>query len=430
MATTFTRAEIVRRTRAGSSFLRYAARRFLYDRAFYTAGSLSYTSLLSLVPLMAIGLAVLAVFPGFETIRSQLLDWILANFVPSLGAAVRHEFLRFVANAGRLSAIGTIGLAVTAVMLLGAIETAMNQIFRVSHRRRLASRAVVYWTVLTLGPLLIGASLWVQGYLAATARSHLGHGLVDRLEQPLPILLSTFAFIVLFKLMPNRTVRAADAVTGGLAAALLFAILRWLFGFYVARAGTYATLYGALAAIPLLLVWAYLSWVVVLIGAEITAALPEWRAGYDLAASNPSERRRLTLALAILALLRKAGTGGHGASRRRIMESIPAAEADLVVVLRRLSAAGLVATARHGRYALARDPETVTLAMLVKSLSLDPALDAATATAAPWRAEVERRLDLLARHDAGIPAVSLADLLETEVVRESRAPTSTPRSDG
>jgi membrane protein len=401
----------IRRTGARSAFLVYVLRRFQYDRAFYTAGSLSYASLLSLVPLMAIGLAMLAAFPGFEEVRSRLLNWVIANFVPAISSVVHYEFMRFIANAGRLSAAGIIGLVLTAVMLLGTIETAMNHVFRVARHRSLLSRLVVYWSLLTLGPLLIGTSVSLQGYLSASARLHLARFALERLAAPLPILLSTIAFIILFMLMPNRRVLAKDAVRGGLVAGILFAMLRGLFGLYVARSSVYASVYGALAAIPIVLVWTYLSWVVVLIGAEITAALPEWRGGYRLTARNPSGPRRLTLALAMLAALREAQIRGAALSRRDLSARLPAAESDIVGVLRHLTATHLVAPTSQRRYLLARDPALVTLADLVAALDLNLDLDPAIAAAAPWRAAVASRLDAFRRRGADILAVPLAALL-------------------
>ena len=153
---------------------RYVARRFQRDGASRVAASLSYTSLLSLVPLMAIALAMLAAFPVFDDIRAQIQGWVFQNFVPAVGEVVQKQVTRFIANAGKLTAAGVVGLALTAIMLLVTIEGAMNAVFRVARDRSPLSRLLVYWTVVTLGPLLIGLSLSLQGYLTAASRWAVG----------------------------------------------------------------------------------------------------------------------------------------------------------------------------------------------------------------------------------------------------------------
>ena len=245
---------------------RYVARRFQRDGASRMAASLSYTSLLSLVPLMAIALAMLAAFPVFDDIRAQIQGWVFQNFVPAVGEVVQKQVTRFIANAGKLTAAGVVGLALTAIMLLVTIEGAMNAVFRVARDRSPLSRLLVYWTVVTLGPLLIGLSLSLQGYLTAASRWAVGKANVPLATMPVPTLLSIVAFTVLYMAVPNRRVRAMDALIGGVAAGLLFAALRWGFGLYVTSSGAYTNVYGAVAAVPIFLFWMFLSWTAVQIG--------------------------------------------------------------------------------------------------------------------------------------------------------------------
>jgi membrane protein len=384
---------IATQLRAAAGFAVYVGRRYQKDHASNVAASLSYTSLLSLVPLMAIALGMLAAFPVFGDTRNEIEDWAFRNFVPSVGQAVEQQVASFIANAGKLSAAGIIGLGVSAILLLVTIETAFNGVFRVARPRSALSRVLVYWTVMTLGPLLLGASLSLQGYLTALGSWQVASSTLAVLAAPLPTLLSMAAFTVLFATIPNRQVRPRDAVAGGVAAGLLFAVLRFGFAVYITRTDAYSTVYGAVAVVPIVLFWGFLSWVVVLIGAEITAALPEWRAGHGNGDGPPSAGRRLTLALDILAVLQNAARSSDGpVTRSTLLAATAAPEADFARVLRQLRAESLVAVTTGQRYLPARDLGTVTFAELVDSLDLTPALDPAFAKSAPWRPRVEALL--------------------------------------
>lgn len=386
------------RLRAATSFGRYAGQRFQRDRSIAMAASLSYTSLLSLVPLMAIALAMLAAFPVFDEVRRNLVGWAFQNFVPAVGEVVQAQVNRFIANAGKLTAAGVVGLAFTAIMLLVTIEGALNAVFRVARERSAMSRLLVYWTVLTLGPLLIGASLSLQTYLTAVGKLGFSKSTLNLLAAPLPTLLSVLAFTVLYATVPNRRIKPRDALIGGAAAGLLFALLRWGFGLYVTSSGAYTNIYGAVAAVPIFLFWMYLSWAVVLLGAEITAALPEWRAGYHEASRRMQGARRLTIALEVLSLLQEAAQGASGKlPRRELLSRTAVSERDLLPVLRRLCETGFAAPTTGRRYLLARDLTSASLADLVEALELNLALDDGVAGDAPWRRRVEALVDAAAR---------------------------------
>ncbi|MGE5506708.1 MAG: YihY family inner membrane protein [Actinomycetota bacterium] len=370
----------------------YVFGRYQADGASRMAASLSYTSLLALVPLIAIGLAILTAFPVFDTVRVQIQEWAFANFVPAVGAQVQDYIERFVANAGRLSAAGIVGLAFTSVMLLVTVEGSLNLVFRVARARSVVSRLLIYWTLLTLGPLVLGAIFSLQGYLTALGRwSGAQPGTLELLATPLPTVLSVLAFAGLFAIVPNRRVRLADAFIGGLAAGLLFAALRYGFGLYVTSSQAYTTVYGAVATIPIFLFWMFLSWAVVLVGAEVAAALPEWRAG--LVRSRPgSAGHRLGLALALLAACHEdSKVSGEGVTRRRLHEISATHEAQFLAVLRRLVEAGLLAPTRGRRYLVARDLDSVSLWQLLGALGIELSLDGAGGDV-PWRAAAAARL--------------------------------------
>ena len=388
------RTAYARRARSVGSFARYVYQRFQKDGALGIAASLSYTSLLSLVPLMAIALAMLAAFPVFDGIRQQLVAMAFQNFVPAVGNVVQAQVDRFIANAGKLTAAGIIGLAFTAIMLLVTIEDAFNRLFRVVRERKALSKLLVYWTVLTLGPLLIGTSLSLSGYLTAVKRYEFAAAISPVVSAPLPTILSALAFTVLFAAVPNRRVHLRDALIGGAIAALLFAALRWGFALYITSSKAYTNLYGAVATVPIFLFWMFLSWAVVLIGAEITAALPEWRAGHHEAGRRAQGARRLTVALDVLALLLKASIDAtNGMSRRELLAATALPERDLQPVLKRLCVAGFVAPLAGSRFLLARDLDAATLDDLIVALELELTLDDSIAAASPWRGRVEERIE-------------------------------------
>ncbi|MGE5476695.1 MAG: YihY family inner membrane protein [Bacteroidales bacterium] len=382
------------RARRFVAFARYAAARYRKDSASRIAAALSYTSLLSLVPLLAIALAMLAAFPVFDDVRSQLIGFAIDNLVPAIGDVVERQINRFIGNAGRLTAAGVVGLAFTAVMLLATIESSFNMIFRVARERTILSKLLVYWTGMTLGPLLIGAAFSLQGYMTAVNKWAVTQAVSPFLSLPVPFLLTVVAFTGMFAAIPNRRVQLRDALAGAVVAALLFAGLRWGFGIYVTSSKAYTSLYGAVAAVPIFLFWMFLSWVVVLMGAEVTAALPEWRAGYHEAETRARGARRLTLALDVLAqLLKGLQENSKGVARRDLLEATAVAEHDLAPVLRKLCAAGFAAPLAGSRYLLARDLDTATLDDLIVALELELALDNAIAAGSPWRARIEPLID-------------------------------------
>lgn len=262
-------------------FLLAVLRRFHADDALMMAAALSYTSLLSLVPLLTIALAILAAFPTFEPIRHELQIGLISMLVPDVGQAVRQMIDGLINNAGNLTAFGILGLVFTAILLLVTIEDALNRIFRVDQPRAPLSRLLVYWTVVTLGPLLLAASLSITDWLSAFGRhgkEAVQSGLLALAGHSLfrfTTLVSLFS--LLYCLVPNRPVRPRDAIAGALLAGLLIAVLRIAFRIYVEDVRPYQSLYGALAVVPILLLWMYLVWLAVLAGAEFTASLGERR---------------------------------------------------------------------------------------------------------------------------------------------------------
>ncbi|HEY0418095.1 MAG TPA: YihY family inner membrane protein [Acetobacteraceae bacterium] len=263
-------------------FVMLATNRFIDDRCLVGASALSYTSIVSLVPLTAVVLVTFSGFPVFSTVRERLLGVILENFAPDIGDEAATWFAFAANNAARTTAVGILSLVVTAILLLATIEDQMHLIFRVTRPRSWGQRVLVYWTVLTMGPLLLGIGMSISGQLDAvfTSKEPLGLAAAETARawaasglNLLPLFFETAALAMLYYLMPQRTVRWIDSFIGAVTACLLLQVLRFGFSVFVSQLASYSRVYGALAGIPIFLLWMYIFWIAVLIGAEITATL-------------------------------------------------------------------------------------------------------------------------------------------------------------
>lgn len=241
------------------------------------AAALSYTSLIAVVPLISIALAIFAAFPMFADVRAQVQEFLIQYFVPDLGPNLQQYMTEFVGAAAKLTTLGVIGIAVTAVLMLSTIENSFNFIFKVKKHRRLATKITMYWTILTLSPLLLGAAFSLKGYMltlryfsdeAAQGWWLVGTVLVHA------VLAFSFLFVA-YVVVPNKKVRLSSAFWGAVTAFILMSMLRYGFGYFLALNVTYKTLYGALATVPLLLIWMYSWWAVVLFGAVVAATMEE-----------------------------------------------------------------------------------------------------------------------------------------------------------
>ena len=256
------------------------AQRLREDRGFETAGALTFTTLLGLVPLVAVVLALATRFPAFERAMDALGRFAAAQLLPAGSAMVTRQIAAFAEKAAELTSVGLVFVVVASLMMMLTVDGALNRIFRVQRHRHLARRLFVYAAVLTLGPALIGASLYLTSYLVVNSLGYLD---LDEYRRTVVGLLA-FAFTcaaltLVYLVVPYRDVALRHAAVGGVVAGVAFELAKRGFGLYVAKFPTYTLLYGAFAIIPLFLLWLYLSWVVVLFGATLTAALPAWRAG-------------------------------------------------------------------------------------------------------------------------------------------------------
>ncbi len=260
---------------SGITFLRYFHYKLIHDRLLLNAGSLSYTTLLSLVPLLGVMVAIFSAFPAFEQISGRIEGFIFENFVPAAGEQIQTALEDFVHNTKQMTALGVLFLVVVAMLLMAAVDKAIDDIWGNLHRRRLTTAFMLYWSILTLGPLLVGAGLVVSSFLMTAAENSLlaGLGIESLLLKLLPYITSILAFFLLYTLVPGKPVRFLHAITGALVASLLFEMSKKIFVLYITGFSSYEALYGALAAVPILFVWVYIAWLVVLLGAEVTYCL-------------------------------------------------------------------------------------------------------------------------------------------------------------
>ena len=257
--------------------LRFAGRRLSEEQLPQVAGSLTFTVVFAIVPMLTVAFAIFTAFPLFSTFRAALDTYLIQSLMPQGVAATIMDYLnQFAAKSARLSAVGGITLIITAVLMMSTIERVFNQIWRVKSSRPFLQRMLLYWAIITFGPLALGASFSVTAYVFGTANSVVHHvPLLGALFYTLAsVLLTTAAFMLLYVAVPNRPVDWRDALWGGLLAGVALELAKRGFAIYVTKFPTYTIVYGAIAAVPIFLIWVYLFWMITLCGALLTAALP------------------------------------------------------------------------------------------------------------------------------------------------------------
>jgi membrane protein len=358
-----------------------------------TAAALSYSTSLAVVPALALVFAMLAAFPQFDDLRTRAQEFVVGNLVPDTGLRISETLNGFIEATGQLTTFGAIGLIVTAILLLLTIEAAFNHIFRVLRPRPLLLRLLVLWTVITVGPLLLGLSFSLSGYFSFTrllSESSEGSTLGLILGSIMPALLTWLALTFIYVVVPNRRVRLRDALVGAGIAAILFAVLRYGFAQVVVGMTSYQAIYGAVAAVPVFLIWVFLIWMVVLAGAVISAALPDWRTAKAGIGAGPAGR--LLLALEVLSQLSSVLRDGQGLRTERLAQSLAAPEPVLSSVLDDLRQYRFVVLSDDNRWMLTRDLTRTPLADLVHHFDLG--LDIGASAFSRLRdSELGRRLD-------------------------------------
>ncbi len=261
-------------------FSRFFLRHFYMLRGMQTASSLAYTTLLSIVPLITVMFGLFGKISVLQDFSDSIQDFIFSSFVPQFGWTIQGYISDFSTKASQLTISGSMVLILIAIMLMATIDNAFNRIWFVRNKRSPVARLLVYWAVLTLGPLLIGVGLATTSYLLSlpvVADVDTTLNLKSHLLSWLPFLTTSIAFTLLYILVPNCYVSKRHAVAGGVICAVLFELAKYGFGIYIKEMPSYENIYGAVAIIPLFLVWIYVSWVIVLFGAHITFCLSSFR---------------------------------------------------------------------------------------------------------------------------------------------------------
>lgn len=263
-----------------SELIQYFVRRIKRDEIAIEAGALAYTSVLALVPAITVVLSIFAMIPAFTPIKEAMMDFAAQNFMPVFTEAVGDSITTFVSHATSMTVTGSLMLFVVSLMLIRSVDKTLNRIWR-GGKRRITMTFAIYWTILTVGPLSFGIVVWATTKLIAsnffdTMELALA---VETFYYLLPFAIETGMIFVLYTVMPVTEVKARDALVGALCVAVAFEVLKRLFSAFILNFSDYEAIYGALAAAPVLMIWIYLNWWLVLIGAEITAVLTQARNG-------------------------------------------------------------------------------------------------------------------------------------------------------
>lgn len=354
------------------AFFRFLARRFLDDELFQAAGALAFTTIFALVPLSMVVFGVLSAFEALRPLSTQLADYIFSNFVPGAARSAQAYLLQTAeANKGKLTATGVVALVVSVLVTLTSIESTFNAIWRVRAARPRFGRFLVYWTVLTLGAVLAAASLAVSARFFAMSlfETRAGHALEAAILQFTPIAIEIAAFATAYRVVPHRTVRWRHAVGGAVLAALLFEAAKWGIGIYLTGFNSYAKIYQQLAIIPIFMLWIYVGWLAILLGASFAASVSAFR--YQPAAQRLPDGFEIYGLLRLLARFeqaRKAGQGLHADDIQRLEPMLT--DALVQQMLAQLCAINVVRRAEGGEWLLLRDLDELTLAELYEACQL------------------------------------------------------------
>jgi membrane protein len=379
--------------------LRTLRLRFREDRLGLTAGSLTFTTLIAIVPLLTVMLALFTAFPMFSNFQDALQKYFLQSLVPdSIAKPVMGALTQFAGKAHKVGSVGLVVLVISALALMLTIDRTLNAIWRVRKPRPIAQRVLVYWAAITLGPLVLGVSLSLTSYAISASK-----GLVGAMPGGVRLLLDIVEFVLLaatlaglFHYVPNTHVRWRHAIAGGVFVSIGMELAKRVLGWYVGAVGSYSTVYGAFATVPIFLLWLYTAWVIVLLGAVVAAYAPSLQMRVVRQGTKPGQR--FTLALKVLDELAAA----------RASEQHGVAAADIAARLRidPLQIEPILDLLMEGDWVGRLDEEGVQRHVLL----CDPAATPATGLIDRLLLTPDARLDSF-RERTGLQKLTLADLL-------------------
>ncbi len=353
------------------------------DNLTQVAGSLTYTTVLAVVPLLAVILSLFTAFPIFKELQTELDHFLANNLMPeAMSDSIMTHLNGFAEKARNMTAIGAVFLMITSILLMKTIDEVLNKIWRVQKQRPLMTRVLIYWAILSVGPFMLAASIWASTFVA---RAKLGIGVDISIVQNIfatvfPTLLSFIGFTLLYYIVPNRRVYLRDAMIGAAIAAVLFEAMKNGFAFYITQFPSYTVIYGTFATIPLFLLWIYLSWLVILFGAIIASIAPQIRFGHietsDKAGADFVQAIRL---LRILA--ENSNNNPPGKSTQYLQKNMGGNSTHTLYVLEQLSSLGYIVNTqgkRSERWVLANTTDK-QLSALSDLFLLNPEIDQAMA---------------------------------------------------
>ena len=394
--------------------LRYLLKRFVEDRLNASAAALTFVSLFALVPLLTVTLSIASALPAAGNIEGKLNEFLLQFLLPESSTQVVQYLSTFISQARALTAFGVIILLVSAILMLRNVEKALNDIWRNRANRKPLASFLLYWAVLSLGPAAIGFGLGIRAYLFAATNDWGGlhlFGLGSLLISLLPFVISAIGLTCLYAVVPNCQVPLRHALIGGVFAAITFTIARMLFTAIMAKS-SYTLVYGAFAAVPLFLLWIYVTWIIVLIGAVLAHSLSAYQT--EEQAQTPT----LMKALDILFLFWRAQKEGRGIAELELLRAndvLPGGiDADSWRSIRdTFSSAQLLKRLDRGHYLLSRDLHHFTLAELAELLRAEPSYLLAE-QAMPWQRTAAAMLQNNVDQESSRLATPLAELFTTE----------------
>jgi len=364
-------SERLRDRARATSFARFLWERFIDDRLFQAAGSLAYTTVFALVPLAIVVFGVLSAFPMFDRWSEALSDYVFSNFVPSAARAAEGYLRQFSSSVGQLTAAGFIALVASLLITLNSVEQTFNRIWRVAAARPKLTRFLVYWTVLTLGAMLAAASLAVSAKVLALPLFGTSEGrwLAEIGLRLAPVLIEFACVMLIYRVVPHHMVKWRHAIPGALLAVVMLELVKWGMGLYLSSFQSYQKLYGTVAFVPILLLWIYLGWVSVLLGASLASSIAAFR--YQPAALRLPQGCELYGLLRLIGRFREARMDGKGLDEEQILSLEPMLTDSLLQeMLEQMERIDLLRRGERGEWLLARDLDRVTLNELYESSQL------------------------------------------------------------